>query len=123
MKVRFQLPSRMLALLCGLFLTVGAFAQQITVKGLVKDSTGEPVIGATISDSNGKALAVSDFDGNFEVKANSGETLMVSYFSFPWEVNPPPIPRIYEIFRLYPSSKGGLLRKRLRKLPMIFCRK
>lgn len=82
MKVRFQLPSRMLALLCGLFLTVGAFAQQITVKGLVKDSTGEPVIGATISDSNGKALAVSDFDGNFEVKANSGETLMVSYIGF-----------------------------------------
>lgn len=82
MKVRFQLPSRMLALLCGLFLTVGAFAQQITVKGLVKDSTGEPVIGATISDSNGKALAVSDFDGNFEVKANSGETLVVSYIGF-----------------------------------------
>ena len=36
----------LLMLIAGIFLSVGAFAQQITVKGMVKDATGEPVIGA-----------------------------------------------------------------------------
>ena len=35
----------LLTLLVGLFLSIGAFAQQIAVKGHVKDTTGEPVIG------------------------------------------------------------------------------
>ncbi len=81
MKVRIKLPLRMFAMLCGLLLSVSAFAQQITVKGLVKDATGEPVIGATIS-AGGKALGVSDFDGNFQVTADRGETLVVSYIGF-----------------------------------------
>lgn len=34
-----------LTLVLGLFLSVGAYAQNITVKGNVKDATGEPVIG------------------------------------------------------------------------------
>ena len=39
-QVNIQLPMRTLALLLGFFLSVGAFAQQITVKGHVKDATG-----------------------------------------------------------------------------------
>ena len=35
-----------LTLVLGLFLSVGAYAQNITVKGTVTDATGEPVIGA-----------------------------------------------------------------------------
>lgn len=42
-----RIPVRLLALIAGLFLTVGAFAQ-IDVRGHVKDSSGEPIIGATI---------------------------------------------------------------------------
>ncbi len=42
------MPLRMLALVCGLILSAGAFAQQITVNGHVKDATGEAVIGATV---------------------------------------------------------------------------
>ena len=38
----------LLMLIAGIFLSVGAFAQQITVKGMVKDATGEPVIGANV---------------------------------------------------------------------------
>lgn len=47
-QVKFTMPLRMLAILCGLFLSVSAFAQQITVNGHVKDATGEPIIGATV---------------------------------------------------------------------------
>ena len=81
-QVNIQLPYRMLALFLGLFLTVGAFAQQITVKGQVIDATGEPVIGATIRVEGAQGGAVSDFDGNFTIQANQGATLNVTYMGY-----------------------------------------
>ena len=81
-QVQLQIPSRMLTLLLGLLLTVGAFAQQITVKGHVKDTTGEPVIGATIKIAGTQQGTVSDFDGNFTLKANQGQTLNISYIGY-----------------------------------------
>lgn len=77
-----QLPLRMLTLLLGLFLSVGAFAQQITVRGHVKDATGEPIIGATIRVVGTQTGVVSDFDGNFQVQADQGATLNVSYIGY-----------------------------------------
>ena len=77
-QVNIRIPLRMLSLLLGLFLSVGAFAQ-MTVKGHVKDSQGEPIIGATIRVA-GQASggAISDFDGNFTISAKQGATLTVS---------------------------------------------
>jgi iron complex outermembrane receptor protein len=80
-QVKFTLPLRMLALLCGLILSASAFAQEITVNGHVKDATGEPVIGATIS-VGGKAAAVTDFDGNFTFKTKQGTALTISYVGY-----------------------------------------
>lgn len=80
-QVKITMPLRMLAIVCGLILSVNAFAQSITVNGHVKDATGEPVIGATIS-VGGKAAAVSDIDGNFSIKADQGATLTVSYIGY-----------------------------------------
>ena len=81
-QVNIQVPSRMLALFVGLLLTVGAFAQQITVKGHVKDATGEPIIGATVKVAGAQQGTVSDFDGNFTLKADQGQTLSVSYIGY-----------------------------------------
>ena len=81
-QVNIRIPLRMLSLMLGLFLTVGAFAQ-MTVKGHVKDSQGEPIIGATIrivGQSTGGAI--SDFDGNFSISAKQGATLTVSYIGY-----------------------------------------
>ena len=77
-----RIPARMLALLLGLFLTMSAFAQ-ITVKGHVKDSSGEPIIGATVR-ITGQAVGgtVSDFDGNFTVQAKQGAILEISYVGY-----------------------------------------
>ena len=61
-QVNIQFPLRMLGLLLGLFLSVGAFAQ-IEVKGHVKDATGEPIIGATVRVANSQAATITDFDG------------------------------------------------------------
>lgn len=76
-----RLPFRLTALIIGLFLTVGSFAQ-ITVKGHVKDATGEPIIGATIRVAGSNAGTVSDFDGNFSINAANGATLSVSYVGY-----------------------------------------
>ena len=55
-------------LLVGLFLSIGAFAQQIAVKGHVKDTTGEPVIGANVLVKGTTNGTITDFDGNFMLK-------------------------------------------------------
>ena len=80
-QVNIQVPLRMLGLILGLFLSVGAFAQ-IEVKGHVKDATGEDIIGATVRVDGTQTATVSDFDGNFVLKANEGATLVVSYVGY-----------------------------------------
>ena len=42
--------------------------QVITVKGQVVDDQGEPLIGATVKTKDAKTGAVTDLDGNFEIK-------------------------------------------------------
>ena len=76
------MPQRMLAFVCGLILSVGAFAQQIAVKGHVKDASGEPIIGATIRLEGQTGGVVTDFDGNFTIQAPKGGTLSVSYIGY-----------------------------------------
>ncbi len=80
-QVNIQFPLRMLGLLLGLFLSVGAFAQ-IEVKGHVKDATGEPIIGATVRVANSQAATITDFDGNFVLKANQGADITISYVGY-----------------------------------------
>ena len=80
-QVNIKIPFRMLALLMGLFLSVGAFAQ-ISVKGHVKDAQGEPVIGATVRVANTQDATITDFDGNFILKAKQGADLVISYIGY-----------------------------------------
>ena len=80
-QVNIKMPLRMLVLMLGLFLSVGAFAQ-ISVKGHVKDAQGEPVIGATVRVANTQTATVTDFDGNFTLQANQGADIQVSYIGY-----------------------------------------
>ncbi len=80
-QVNIKIPFRMLVLILGLFLSVGAFAQ-IDVKGHVKDALGEPIIGATVRVANTQTATVTDFDGNFTLKANQGADITVSYIGY-----------------------------------------
>ena len=80
-QVNIKIPFRMLVLMLGLFLSVGAFAQ-ITVKGHVKDAQGEPIIGATVRVANTQDATITDFDGNFTLKAKQGADITVSYIGY-----------------------------------------
>ena len=77
-QVKFKLPLRALTLAGGLLLTASSFAQTNAIKGHVKDASGEPVMGATIT-VNGKAVGITDMDGNFSVDAAPGSNLTFTY--------------------------------------------
>lgn len=77
-QVKIKLHLRALTLAGGLFLTVSSFAQTNAIKGHVKDASGEPVMGATIT-VNGKAVGITDMDGNFSVDAAPGTNLTFTY--------------------------------------------
>ena len=72
----------LLTLVVGLFLSVGAFAQQIAVKGIVKDTTGEPVIGANVLVKGTTNGTITDFDGNFQLMANQGDIIVISFIGY-----------------------------------------
>lgn len=81
-QVNLRFYRRILPLLIGLFLSVGAFAQTMTVKGHVKDSTGEPVIGANIVEKGTTNGTITDFDGNFTLQCKKGVALVISFVGF-----------------------------------------
>ena len=64
--------------LCALWLT--GFAQN-AIKGTVKDKTGEPLIGVSVTFGNGQGT-VTDIDGKFSVNASAGTTLKFSYVGY-----------------------------------------
>lgn len=72
----------LLILVVGLFLSVDAFAQQIAIKGIVKDTTGEPVIGANIVVKGTTNGTITDFDGVFQLSANKGDIITVSFIGY-----------------------------------------
>ena len=65
-----------------LFLSVNTFAQQIVVKGIVKDTTGEPIIGANVIVKGTTNGTITDFDGNFLLNANKGDIIIISFIGY-----------------------------------------
>ncbi len=63
---------------------VAAVTQQsVTVKGVVKDANGEPIIGASVFEKGTSNGTVTDYDGNYSLKvANSNATIVVSYIGY-----------------------------------------
>lgn len=66
------------------------FAQNLTVKGTVKDANNEPIIGATVVVyDNANLGTVSDYDGNFILtNIPSNSTLQVSYVGMTTQLIP-----------------------------------
>ena len=81
-QMSIRIPRRILTLAIGLLLSVGAFAQ-ITVQGVVKDATGEGVIGASVRVVGTSTGTVTDFDGNFTLNnVKPGAKLLVTSIGF-----------------------------------------
>lgn len=80
---RFNLKMRSL-LIVVLTVVIGfsVNAQNYSVKGNVKDATGEPIIGASVLLQGTKTGVATDFDGNFTIQAPSNGTLVISYVGY-----------------------------------------
>lgn len=61
--------------------SVAGFAQQ-EVNGIITDPSGIPISGVTITVPTTSIGTVTDFDGNFSIKAAIGENLKISYTGF-----------------------------------------
>ena len=81
-QVNLKVWHSMLTVLACLFLSVGAYAQQLSVKGIVKDQTGEPVIGANVLVKGTTNGVITNIDGEFALTANKGDILSVSYVGY-----------------------------------------
>lgn len=56
--------------------------KKVKVRGVIKDETGEPIIGATVRVKGQSEGAVSDFDGNFTLDVTDDNTLQISYIGY-----------------------------------------
>jgi len=79
MKFKFN---KLLFTVLALLLTVNTFAQQKTVTGTIKDTEGTPLIGATVMIKGTSTGTDTDFDGNYSIKAEEGQTLVFSYIGY-----------------------------------------
>ncbi|PXV59315.1 iron complex outermembrane receptor protein [Dysgonomonas alginatilytica] len=84
-KVRKSCVSMFLFCLIGILSLSTTYAQSGSagiISGNVKDSQGETIIGASVVVKGSTVGTVTDFNGNFQVNASTGNTLVISYIGY-----------------------------------------
>ena len=77
-------------------------ADKFKVSGIVKDATGEPVIGASVVEKGTTNGTVTDLDGNFNLSVASNSTIVISF-----TLNP----QLHSRSATYIKRNGLLIRK------------
>lgn len=73
---------RMLTLSLFVLCTTVVFAQQKTIKGIVVDATGEPLIGVNVSVKGTTIGIITDIDGKYTLEVPTNATLVFSYIGY-----------------------------------------
>ena len=73
---------RMLTLSLFALCTTLVFAQQKTIKGIVVDATGEPLIGVNVSVKGTTIGIITDIDGKYTLEVPTNATLVFSYIGY-----------------------------------------
>lgn len=81
---KYKMPIRLRILVCliGMLLPMCVSAQQITVQGIVKDQTGETVIGASVVEKNTTNGTITGVDGDFSLNVAPNAVLVVSFVGY-----------------------------------------
>lgn len=82
---KFRLPFRLLFLLLMAMSASAMSAQQISISGTVSDSTGEPLIGVSVTVVGTTDGTTTDFDGNYSISAGTKSTLRFTYIGYKTE--------------------------------------
>ena len=67
----FIMRINLISILLGLF-TTQSFAQKITITGIVKDQSGEPLIGVNVMEKGTTNGTASDLDAKFSLEVSPG---------------------------------------------------
>ena len=110
-----SLMQRIVVVLMFLFGSVSLFAQQVLVRGIVKDASGEPIIGASLLEIGTTNGTVTDFDGNFELNVANNAKLQVSYLGYQTQevVANGKAPMVVILKEDFSKALGQCLRRRL----------
>lgn len=73
-------PLGLLLLFC--LIPLWSIAQNIMVKGVVKDNFGESVIGVNVTEKGTTNGTITDLDGNFSLTVQKNATLVISYIGY-----------------------------------------
>lgn len=77
-----KVRGRFLSVLFLLFCIHLSLSAQMAIKGVVFDSSNEPIIGANILEKGTTNGVISDMDGKFNLSVKSGSELVVSYVGY-----------------------------------------
>ena len=77
-----SISARGLFTLLALIMSISLHAQNATVKGVIVDETDTPLIGATVQVKGTSTGSITDFDGNYTIKANKGAVITFSYIGY-----------------------------------------
>jgi TonB-linked SusC/RagA family outer membrane protein len=83
MKDYFKFKFRNLGVLLLLIMLVSeSYAQKLVSGKVTESSSGLPLIGATVRNTNSAAASITDVDGNYSIQAVQGNKLRFSYVGF-----------------------------------------
>lgn len=68
--------------LLALIFTINLYSQNATLKGVIVDETDIPLIGATVQVKGSSTGSITDFDGNYLIKAKKGDVITFSYIGY-----------------------------------------
>ena len=77
-----NLKKHVLSVLLAIAVPICAIAQNVTVKGQVKDDAGEPIILANVLQLGTSNGTVTDMDGNYSISVPSNATLQFSFMGY-----------------------------------------
>lgn len=80
---RFKLKIRsLMTVVLALMFILNVNAQKVSVSGIVKDATGEPIIGASVVEKGTTNGLTTNFNGEFTLSVSPNATLVISYIGY-----------------------------------------
>ena len=79
---RNHLLKILIVLIGGLLFAFNSFAQTIAVQGTVKDTAGDPIIGANVVVKGTTNGTITDLDGQFQLQTHPEDIIVVSFIGY-----------------------------------------
>lgn len=80
--MKITLKKQMIFAFFFMLIPVLAMAQSITVRGTVKDATGETLLGVNVMEQGTSNGTITDLDGKYEIRVASNATLTFTYIGY-----------------------------------------